>query len=164
MITLQPAAQVVSAGQTVTFSVTATGTAPLSYQWRKDGMNVSGATNATLAFAPANRAFAGAYSVVVSDAFGSTISSPALLRVLTTQRMEKPVKQAGGSFKLRFGDADGVALSEGDKNGFTIQWSPDLMSWSNLPNTPRSVINGKVELEDTNAVGQARRFYRVLER
>ena len=43
-ITTQPASQTVTAGQTATFSVTATGTAPLSYQWKKNGAAISGAT------------------------------------------------------------------------------------------------------------------------
>src|SRR5207245_585351 len=46
-ITPQPASQTVNAGQTATFSVTATGTAPLSYQWSKNGTAISGATSAS---------------------------------------------------------------------------------------------------------------------
>ena len=46
-ITTQPANQTVSVGQTATFSVTATGTAPLSYQWQKNQVNIAGATSAS---------------------------------------------------------------------------------------------------------------------
>src|SRR5437879_10801119 len=46
-ITTQPANQTITAGQTASFSVTATGTAPLNYQWRKNGVAISGATTAT---------------------------------------------------------------------------------------------------------------------
>src|SRR5579872_5569491 len=46
-ITLQPTNQSVSAGQTATFTVTATGTAPLSYQWQKNSVNISGAMSAS---------------------------------------------------------------------------------------------------------------------
>jgi hypothetical protein len=46
-ITTQPANRTVTAGQTATFSVTAAGTAPLSYQWRKNGANIGGATSAS---------------------------------------------------------------------------------------------------------------------
>src|SRR5207302_2586989 len=42
-ITTQPISQTVTAGQTATFSVLATGTASLSYQWRKSGTNITGA-------------------------------------------------------------------------------------------------------------------------
>src|SRR5256885_14133591 len=46
-ITTQPASQTVTAGQMATFTVVATGTAPLSYQWRKSGTAISGATAPT---------------------------------------------------------------------------------------------------------------------
>src|SRR5207245_10132641 len=46
-ITNQPASQTITAGQTATFSVTASGTAPLSYQWSKNGTAISGATSAS---------------------------------------------------------------------------------------------------------------------
>src|SRR5690348_14978731 len=46
-ITTQPASQTVTAGQTATFSVVASGTAPLSYQWQKNGATISGATSAS---------------------------------------------------------------------------------------------------------------------
>ena len=145
-------------------TVTATGAAPLTYQWRKDGVALSGASGATLALVPTNRAAGGAYSVVVTNAFGSVTSNPALLRVMVAQRMERPEKLAGGTFKLRFSDGDGVGLTEVDKNGFTLQWSTNLVQWFDLTNATRSVVGGKVELEDADAAGKARRFYRVLER
>src|SRR5205809_1062152 len=46
-ITTQPASQTVTVGQTATFTVVATGTAPLSYAWRKNGTPISGATAAS---------------------------------------------------------------------------------------------------------------------
>ncbi len=64
----------------------------------------------------------------------------------------------------RFGDVDGAGLAEADKNGFTLQWSTNLVQWFDLTNATRSVVGGKVELEDTDAAGKARKFYRVIER
>ncbi len=46
-ITAQPASITVTAGQTAMFSVTATGTAPLSYQWQENSADISGATSAS---------------------------------------------------------------------------------------------------------------------
>src|SRR4029077_388089 len=46
-ITAQPANQTVTVGQAATFSVVASGTAPLSYQWQKNGADISGATSAS---------------------------------------------------------------------------------------------------------------------
>src|SRR5215470_8691948 len=47
LITTQPTNQTVTAGQPATFSVLATGTAPMSYQWQKNGANIAGATSAS---------------------------------------------------------------------------------------------------------------------
>ena len=163
-ITSQPASATNSVGSSAAFSVTTTGSGPLVYQWRKDGVILPGANSATLVFTPTNRAFAGAYSVVVTNAFGSVTSSNAVLRVLVPQRIERLEKLAGGTFKLRFSDVDGGLLVEADKNGFTLQWSANLVNWFDLTNVTRTVVNGTVELEDADAAGQARRFYRVLER
>lgn len=75
-ITAQPVSQTVSVGQNATFTVTATGTAPLTYQWRKDGTNLSGATSATYSLTGTQTNQAGSYTVVVSNLAGSVTSAP----------------------------------------------------------------------------------------
>ncbi|MDO8540711.1 MAG: immunoglobulin domain-containing protein [Opitutaceae bacterium] len=79
VITVQPQGRTASAGTSVTFSVTAAGTAPLAYQWRKDGVNIADATGATLSLPNVQAGDAGAYSVVVSNSVGSVMSSTATL-------------------------------------------------------------------------------------
>jgi alpha-tubulin suppressor-like RCC1 family protein len=83
-ITSQPNAQTVTAGSSVSFSVVASGTSPLTYQWRKDGFAISGATSATYSFGPATTEGAGKYSVVITNAFGTVTSADATLVVTTT--------------------------------------------------------------------------------
>jgi hypothetical protein len=81
-ITTQPANQTVTVGQTATFSVTATGTAPLSYQWQKNSANISGATAATYTTPATALGDNGAkFDVVVSNAAGSQTSTMATLTV-----------------------------------------------------------------------------------
>jgi len=80
-ITAHPPSQTVNAGAAVTFGVTATGTPPLSFQWRKNGALITGATGATLTIASASAADQGAYDVVVTNAYGSQTSSIAILWV-----------------------------------------------------------------------------------
>jgi hypothetical protein len=80
-ITTQPASQTVTAGATVTFTVSATGTAPLSYQWMKGGVNISGATTSTLTLSSVSTADAGSYSVLVRNSAGSITSAAATLTV-----------------------------------------------------------------------------------
>lgn len=82
VITAQPAAASVSVGDTVTLAVTATSTTTATYQWRRDGVAVSGATGATLTFTSVSSAQAGAYTVVVTNSSGATTSNPATLIVL----------------------------------------------------------------------------------
>ncbi len=81
-LTTQPVSQMVSVGQTATFSVVATGAAQLTYQWQKNGATISGATSASYT-TPATSAAddASIYAVVVSNSVGSVTSSPAILSV-----------------------------------------------------------------------------------
>jgi len=81
-ITTQPASRTVTAGQTASFSVVATGSAPLAYQWRKNNVAISGATSASYTTPPTSSSDNGAqFSVVVSNSAGSVRSNPATLTV-----------------------------------------------------------------------------------
>jgi hypothetical protein len=82
LITVQPTNQTVIAGQAALFSVTASGTAPLSYQWRTNGVELAGATNASHTTAATVTNDSGAlFSVVVSNVLGSVTSVNAVLTV-----------------------------------------------------------------------------------
>ena len=81
-ITVQPANKTVTAGQTATFSVTATGTAPLSYQWQKGTTNITGATSASYVTPATALADSGStFRVVVSNSVNSVTSNSATLTV-----------------------------------------------------------------------------------
>ena len=81
-ITSQPAAQTVTEGQPATFSVTATGTEPLSYQWKKNGTAISGATSSTYTTPTTAIGDTDAvFTVVVSNGTGTATSSSATLTV-----------------------------------------------------------------------------------
>ena len=72
----------VNVGQTAKFSVTATGTKTLTYQWRKNGGNISGALQRTYTTPPAATGDNGAlFSVVVTNPYGSVTSDNATLPV-----------------------------------------------------------------------------------
>jgi len=81
-ITVQPAGQTVLAGATASFTATAVGTPPLSYQWRLNGTNLPGATGTLLTLSNVKPASAGNYSVSVTNSFGSALSSNATLTVI----------------------------------------------------------------------------------
>jgi hypothetical protein len=80
-ITTQPAAVTVTAGQGASFTVIATGTAPLDYQWKKDAVAITGAKSATCSIASTSANDAGTYSVTITNSAGSVTSSGALLTV-----------------------------------------------------------------------------------
>jgi hypothetical protein len=81
-ITNQPSNKTVTAGNTAKFSVAATGTTPLSYQWRKNGVNITGATKSSYTTPATVPADSGSlFSVVVTNAAGTATSNNALLTV-----------------------------------------------------------------------------------
>ena len=83
--TTQPLATTVTAGQTATFSVQATGTAPLRYQWKKNGTPIDGATNSSFTTPATSLADSGTgYSVEASNDLGTATSNMAILTVTTT--------------------------------------------------------------------------------
>ena len=81
IIVAQPQSVTVPSGQMAVFSVVATGTEPLAYQWQRNGVNVPGANASTLTINQPQAPDAGDYRVVVSDIVGSVVSSVAQLTV-----------------------------------------------------------------------------------
>jgi glucose/arabinose dehydrogenase len=112
VITQQPQNFTISQGNNASFHVTASGTAPLSYQWRKNGVNIAGATNSSLTITDVSTADAGNYSVVVSNAAGSVTSSTGTLTVTSlpviTSQPESITVGAGNSATFRV-NATGTA-------------------------------------------------------
>jgi len=80
VITVHPMAQVITLGDDAMFTVAATGV-DLTYQWRRNGAAISGATSDTFSITDAQRTDAGTYTVVVSNTIGSAYSLPATLTI-----------------------------------------------------------------------------------
>ena len=93
-ITVQPSSQSVLPGSNAVFQVTAGGTTPLSYQWRFNGTNLTGATSPALTVTNAQVAQAGTYTVRVTNVLGSALSSNAVLTVLDPWIIGQPQNQA----------------------------------------------------------------------
>jgi len=105
-ITTQPADQSVTAGQAATFSVTVTGTATLSYQWQKNGVDVAGATSSSYTTPPTIAADSGAtFRVTVTNSVGSATSNSGTLTVTSTGG-----GGGGGSRKCGATGMEGVVL------------------------------------------------------
>ncbi|GAB5558935.1 MAG: hypothetical protein SynsKO_05820 [Synoicihabitans sp.] len=105
-ISTQPESQSANQGTSVTFTVVATGTEPLSYQWRKGGVNIDGATSATLQLANVQPADAADYDVVVTNSVDTVTSAAATLTVV-----EAPLVDT---------DPQDVTATEGEPVSFTV--------------------------------------------
>jgi len=141
-ITTHPASQTVAAGQSVTFSVSASGTAPLSYQWRKDGASLSGQTNATYSITNVNAGQAGVYSVVVSNGGGSATSNGASLTVTGPP----VITQHPYSQDLATGQLWSLSVEAAGATPISYQWRKDGVT---IPNQTSSYLNvGTVQASD----------------
>ena len=97
-ITTQPTSQTVTAGQTATFTVVAAGTAPLSYQWQKSGVNIAGATAASYTTPATTTSDSGStFTVVVSNTAGTVTSAAATLTVATLTLNISPTSLSFGN-------------------------------------------------------------------
>jgi len=146
IITQQPLSVITNQGATVAFSVAATGTPPLSYQWTCNGMGIPNATDTTLLLPSVQLANAGAYSVVVTNQAGAVTSATATLTVLTPpsvwliQPPDGAAFQAGGNVTIQAGatNASGtvslVEFFQGGTNLLGIATDPPYgIVWSNVP-------------------------------
>ena len=95
-ISAHPAALTVTKGKPATFTVEATGTSPLRYQWQKSGVDIAGATSSMYTIAATEVADSGAYSVVVSNSAGSPVTSNSA--ALTVSARYSLVPKTGGTY------------------------------------------------------------------
>ncbi|MBI4659686.1 MAG: immunoglobulin domain-containing protein [Verrucomicrobia bacterium] len=153
-IIVQPQSQTVTAGAMVTFSASADGTTPISYQWHKGGVPIAGATSPTLALSKVSLSDAGEYSVVVRNAAGSEASQVINLKVL------EPVRaMLSGLRRLENGGAEFVLTGEPGRN-YHIEFSSDLISWRRLAQL--TATDAKVVYRDNDSTAGPQGFYRAV--
>ncbi|HEY9421917.1 MAG TPA: PA14 domain-containing protein, partial [Thermoanaerobaculia bacterium] len=127
-ITTQPADRTVSAGQPATFTVSASGTAPLSYQWRRNGANIAGATAASYTLPSASLADNGAvFSVVVSNSFGSDTSDNATLTVTANSMPSATITAPTNNTLYSAGDTFSYSGTGSDPEDGTLP--PSAFTW-----------------------------------
>ncbi len=136
-ILTQPTNQTLDAGQPASFAVSATGVPAPTYQWRKNGVNLSGATNATYAIAGSLPTDSGTYTVLVTTPAGAVLSSNAVLTVTTPLARAFPGAEGAGAYATggRGGDVYYVT-SLGDAN------SPGTLRYgiNNAPANGRTIL------------------------
>ncbi len=111
-------------GQSANFSLTATSDTPLSYQWRKDGTNISGATDPVYSIPVVALTDSGSYDCVVTNSGGSVDSNDATLTVSTapaiTSHPSNLTKCVGQSASLQVAAAGPDLAYQWRKNGVNI--------------------------------------------
>jgi alpha-tubulin suppressor-like RCC1 family protein len=143
-ITSQPVSQSVIEGLPLRLSVAASGTPALTFQWRKFGSDIPGATNATFSIAAAGRGDTGAYSVLVTNAVGGVVSSEAVITVTPSSPAAITVQPANVAAEV--GQSAILSVAVTGSPAPAIQW---LRNGLALPGaTGSSLVIGRVASAD----------------
>jgi glucose/arabinose dehydrogenase len=119
-ITAQPANRTVAVGQSATFSVSATGSQPLSYQWQRGTTNITGATSASYTLTAAAADNGASFRVVVNNAFGTVTSNSATLVVTTNAAPVATITQPASGALYSAGDTVNYAGTGTDAEDGTL--------------------------------------------
>jgi glucose/arabinose dehydrogenase len=138
-INAQPASTTVGLGQTATFTVAATGSQPLSYQWQRNTVDIPGATSPSFTTDPVVFSDNGAtFRVKVTNAFGNITSSSATLTVLNRQPPTATINQP----------ADGSLYTAGS----TVSYSGSATDPNNMTALPASAFTWRIDFHHANHV------------
>ncbi len=166
-VATQPASLVLNPGQAGALSVTATGTAPLTYQWKKDGTNITGATSATLAFSSVATSDAGSYTVTVTNAYGTATTAAATITV-TSSTIPATITSQPADLTVNAGQAATFAVSAYGSAPVTYQWKKEGAAISGATSSTLALSSvvaadgGSYTVVVTNAGGSATSSAAVL--
>ena len=150
--------QVVATGSLVTFSVNASGTAPLTYQWLYNGTAIPGANSANLVLDNVQTGQSGSYQVVITNPAGETLSRAALLTVsepvaIVSQPSDQTIVE---------GQSGTISVQAGGTGPFRYQWfrngNPILGETGQTLDLKGALVaqSGRYSVEVVNAVGRIR--------
>jgi len=145
-VAVSPAVTNVNPGRSATFSVTANGTSPFSYQWFYNGAALSGQTTSTLTVASVQQSSTGIYYAQVSNGAGSALSGPAVLNVTTNWALTTP-RYLNNTFRFTLLGLTNVS--------YVIDFSSNLLNW--IPLT----TNGPMRIIDSTDSTYPAGFYRA---
>ena len=147
----QPADQSVLVGSNAAFSVNAFGQLPMTWQWQFNQTNIDDATNSTLLLTNVTPDQAGTYSVLVTNAYGSTASSNATLYVYLSPMpaLASPVLSVDNQMQFTITGVPGL--------NYAVQVSTDMMNWDFVATNA-----APFDFTDTNTANFPARYYRVV--
>ncbi|HOC56685.1 MAG TPA: immunoglobulin domain-containing protein [Verrucomicrobiota bacterium] len=160
-ITTQPVSQTNLVGSTAVFTVVAAGQAPLNYQWKKDGVDLTdggkvwGAHSASLILTNIGELDEGLYTVGVTNAAGGVLSAAAFLVVPAPPGEPGHFDSIG---RLPDGSVH-LGMSGTPGSSYLLQWTGDWLAWSNL--CTLLATNGSFWWVDGSASNASQRFYRL---
>jgi hypothetical protein len=152
VITKQPVAATVSVGGRVELSTDVQGLAPFTYQWRKDGQPIAGATDGTYVIEEATAAHAGSYSVLITNDAGNTTSDAVSVAV-------NPINLATGlKAHWKFDETSGIEASDSTANanlGLLFNFVGDDSQWVSGQEGGALEFDGAnyVEVPDSPSIG-----------
>ncbi|HXJ58477.1 MAG TPA: immunoglobulin domain-containing protein, partial [Verrucomicrobiae bacterium] len=162
-ITAQPTNQFVDVGATAIFTVQASGTAPLIYQWRINDANIPGKTNGVLLFANVSYTNAGGYMVLITNAAGSVTSRVATLSVVPTLHGFSGIKALGdeGILLSLTGSVRTLFMPYFDL--YPVEASTNLADWTPLTSLLRTnAATNALTYLDRDTTNFDKRFYRTF--
>ncbi len=158
-ISAQPASAKITAGQAATFHVAATGTAPMSYQWMKNGAALSAATSSSYTTPAETTADNNAqFTVSVSNAAGAATSSPAVLTV-TTASVAPAITTQPASQTILSGKTATFSVAVTGTAPLTYQWSKSGVAIGGATSasytTPAEIAGAQFNVTVSNSAGTA---------
>ncbi len=159
-ITTQPNSQSVTVGGSVTFTAAASGTPAPTYQWRKDGNPIGGATNASLTLNNVQAGDAGTYTVVATNSVSSATSNGATLTVSAAATAPSITTQPNSQSTTPGGSVTFTAAASGNPTP-TYQWRKDGNPIGGATNASLTLNNvqagdaGTYTVVATNSAGSA---------
>ncbi|MBC7388809.1 MAG: hypothetical protein H7329_06345, partial [Opitutaceae bacterium] len=180
-ITLQPFGKTIKEGNSVTFIITSSGTAPLSYQWKRNNVSIPGAIQASYTYTPVLADNGSVFICTVTNSFGSVISSsaslsvtpllpvisqhPASISVLVGANTTFSVIASGSGLTYQW-QKDGVNIASAFQSTYTLNGITQSMTGSNfrclITNTTGTLISNNAVLTVTPAAsvnGLTGRYY-----
>ena len=149
-ITSPPSGLTITSGQTATFSVTASGTAPLTYQWLLSGSPISGATSASYTTPTEATSNSGAqFSVVVSNPVGNVTSSSAILTV-NAAAVAPSISTQPSSLTITSGQTATFSVTASGTAPLTYQW---LLSGSPISGATSASYTTPTEAASSSGAG-----------